>query len=67
MKARINGEEIFLPPEKASIAAIIADRKINPQAVVVEYNGVILTREKFDSVVLKENDALEIVAFVGGG
>lgn len=66
MKARINGEEVFLPPE-ASIAAIIADRKINPQAVVVEYNGVILTREKFDAVVLKENDALEIVAFVGGG
>lgn len=66
MKARINGEEIIFTPE-ASIAAIIADRKINPQAVVVEYNGVILTREKFDSIVLKENDTLEIAAFVGGG
>jgi len=66
MKARVNGEEVFLT-EETSIAAIIARRKINPQAVVVEYNGVILTREKFDSVVLKENDALEIVAFVGGG
>ncbi|HBU08132.1 MAG: thiamine biosynthesis protein ThiS [Omnitrophica WOR_2 bacterium GWB2_45_9] len=66
MKARVNGEEVLLT-EETSIAAIIARRKINPQAVVVEYNGVILTREKFDSVVLKENDALEIVAFVGGG
>jgi len=66
MKARVNGEEVLLT-EETSITAIIARRKINPQAVVVEYNGVILTREKFDSVVLKENDALEIVAFVGGG
>ncbi|MDO8747730.1 MAG: sulfur carrier protein ThiS [Candidatus Omnitrophota bacterium] len=66
MKVRVNGEEVFLTKE-TSMAAIIAERKINPQAVVVEYNGVILTREKFDSVILKENDALEIVAFVGGG
>ena len=66
MKARVNGEEVLLT-EETSMAAIIARRKINPQAVVVEYNGVILTREKFDSVVVKENDALEIVAFVGGG
>ena len=66
MKARINGEEVLLSSE-VSLAAVIAARKINPQAVVVEYNGVILTREKFDSVVLKENDTLEIVAFVGGG
>ena len=53
MKARINGEEVLLSSE-VSLAAVIAARKINPQAVVVEYNGVILTREKFDSVVLKE-------------
>lgn len=66
MKARVNGEEVLLTKE-TSIAAIIAGRKINPQAVVVEYNGVILTREKFDLVVLKENDMLEIVSFVGGG
>lgn len=66
MKARVNGEEVLLTKE-TSIAAIIAGRKINPQAVVVEYNGVILTRDKFDLVVLKENDMLEIVSFVGGG
>ena len=66
MKARVNGEEVLLT-EETSIAAMIAQCKINPQAVVVEYNGVILTREKFDLVVLKENDMLEIVSFVGGG
>ena len=66
MKVRVNGAEVLLTKE-TSIAAIIAQRKINPQAVVVEYNGVILTRENFDLVVLKENDMLEIVSFVGGG
>ena len=66
IRVRINGEDVLLTKE-ASLSAVIAGRKINPQAVVVEYNGAILTREKFDSVVLKENDSLEIVSFVGGG
>ena len=66
MKVRINGEDVFLP-QGVSLSAIITERKINAQAVVVEYNGVILTREKRKPVVLKENDTLEIVSFVGGG
>jgi len=66
MKVRINGEDVFLP-QGVSLSAIITERKINAQAVVVEYNGVILTREKWKPVVLKENDTLEIVSFVGGG
>ena len=66
MQVRINGEDVFLP-QGVSLSAIITERKINAQAVVVEYNGVILTREKWKPVVLKENDTLEIVSFVGGG
>ncbi len=66
MKVRINGENILLPGQ-ASIATIIAERKINPEVVIVEYNGVILSRENWGRVLLKEEDALEIISFVGGG
>ncbi len=66
MKARVNGEDIILH-KLASIATVIAMRKINPEAVMVEYNGAILPKEDWGRVFLKEADILEIVSFVGGG
>ncbi len=66
MKVRINGEDlpiVFL----MSVAALLAERKIRPETVVVEYNGVILSRDKWEATLLKENDTLEILSFVGGG
>lgn len=66
MQVRINGKDILLH-KQASIAAVITARKINPEAVMVEYNGAILPRENWDRVLLKEADILEIVSFVGGG
>ncbi|MDD6763396.1 MAG: sulfur carrier protein ThiS [Clostridiales bacterium] len=35
--------------------------------IAVEMNGEILKRENYSSTVLKENDRLEVVNFVGGG
>ena len=66
MGVRINGEELTFVP-MMSVADLIAQRKIRPERVVVEYNGALLTRDKWDAIVLKENDALEILSFVGGG
>lgn len=66
MKVRINGEDIILDGQ-VSIATVITTRKINPEAVMVEYNGAILSKENWDRVLLKETDILEIVSFVGGG
>jgi len=66
MKIIINGEEAVIQ-EPVSIAAIIAERKINPEVVVVEYNGSIINCRDWGRISLKEKDALEIVSFVGGG
>jgi sulfur carrier protein len=35
--------------------------------VTVQLNGVILKREDFDSVTVKENDTVELLYFMGGG
>lgn len=66
MKVLINGEEAFVQ-EPVSIAALINQRKINPEAVVVEYNGAILACCDWEKTELKERDTLEIISFVGGG
>ncbi|MDP3042710.1 MAG: sulfur carrier protein ThiS [Candidatus Omnitrophota bacterium] len=66
MKVRINGEDLDFS-SLVSIAEFIIQRKIRPETVVVEHNGVILDRDKWESTMLKENDALEVLSFFGGG
>jgi len=34
---------------------------------IVEYNGEIIPQERWDQIILKEGDTLEIFKFVGGG
>ena len=35
--------------------------------IAVEYNGEILPKAEYANTVLKENDKIEVVSFVGGG
>ena len=65
----VNGETRVLDPapEPASLAAVVALLANNPQLVVTEHNGVIAPRGRWDSIVVKDDDTLEIVTIVGGG
>jgi sulfur carrier protein len=40
---------------------------VNPKAVAVEHNGVIIQRDDYSKVVLGDGDVVEIVRMVGGG
>lgn len=63
---KINGE-IRLIAQSASILNLLEIFKINKDRVVIELNKEILIKDKFESTIIKENDELEIVTFVGGG
>ena len=65
----VNGEtrELNPAPEPASLAAVVAQLANNPQLVVAEHNGVIAPRSRWDSILVKDDDTLEIVTIVGGG
>lgn len=51
----------------ATVAGFLAAHDIDPDLVVVERNGGILSRAAFDETLLAPGDELEIVHFVGGG
>ena len=65
----VNGEPRVLnpAPDPASLAAVVALLANNPQLVVAEHNGVIAPRIRWESIVVKDDDTLEIVTIVGGG
>jgi thiamine biosynthesis protein ThiS len=55
-------------PAGWTLADLLASLDLDPRAVVVERNGVILRdRSSFASLELVSDDSIEIVHFVGGG
>jgi thiamine biosynthesis protein ThiS len=63
----VNGAERRIPPG-STLADLLKSLALDPRAVVVERNGIILReRAQFSSLELAADDAIEIVHFVGGG
>lgn len=50
-----------------TIGDLIRQKNLDPATIVVEHNLAIITTADLDQVTLEENDALEILRFVGGG
>ena len=63
---KVNGE-IFEFREGMTVSNLIAEMGFSKAMVAVELNLDILPRDSFSSTVLKENDCIEVVRFVGGG
>jgi thiamine biosynthesis protein ThiS len=50
-----------------TVSDLLALLEIDSRRVAVEHNLTVLKRATFDSTVVNEGDAIEIVNFVGGG
>jgi thiamine biosynthesis protein ThiS len=50
-----------------TIDGLLRTLDLNPRMVVVEHNGEIVRRDRYEQVEVKGGDALELVHFVGGG
>lgn len=66
MNIKINGRDETVS-EKVNISALLAFKGIYASRVVVEHNFRILHRQEWLDIVLKENDIIEIISFMGGG
>ena len=66
MTIHVNGEP-FEIPGPVTIDGLLANLTIDSRLVAVEHNLVVVKRDRYETVVLKEGDQVEIVNFVGGG
>ena len=69
MKIKVNGEEkkIDLNQENATLSKAIKSMGYKTNTIVVELNKLIINSVKWDKVILKDGDTLEIISIVGGG
>lgn len=65
MKIQLNGKDAQVAAP--TIAALVAELKLNPRQVAIEKNREIVPRSTYENTPLSEGDAIEVVAFVGGG
>jgi sulfur carrier protein len=66
MQVRINGELRDLP-EGMTISGLLSHLGVKAARVAVELNEVVVTKDRYEAQRIGAGDAVEIVAFVGGG
>ena len=66
MELTVNGEKRQVP-DGTTAAQLLTLLQIAPERVVMEVNLTILKRAQLPGAVLKEDDQVEIVQFIGGG
>ena len=65
-KIQINGKKVAIK-QNFSILEMLKKYKLNRKKVAIELNGKILPQNKYNSRIIKNNDKIEIVHFIGGG
>lgn len=66
MNITLNGEDRVLAPG-TTLQALLDQLEVNCDALVVQRNDDIVSRDQFAGTPLSEGDTLELVRFVGGG
>ncbi|HUV66735.1 MAG TPA: sulfur carrier protein ThiS [Sedimentisphaerales bacterium] len=67
MNIVVNGQETNIT-DGLTISELLVEENVKmPQMVSVELNGQILKRSEFDQTVLKDDDKVEFLYFMGGG
>ena len=66
IKIAVNGK-IKLIKEKTKLSLLINSLKIPIKKVAIELNEEIMDKKSLNRIILKKNDKIEIVHFIGGG
>jgi len=62
---KVNGEHLVT--ETSTLTEFLRSNGYDEKRIAVELNGKIIPRKEYVNVMLRGEDVLEIVGFVGGG
>ena len=66
IKIQVNGKFKSIN-ENYKISDLVKDLKIPLKKVAIELNQEIMNKKKISKIILKKDDKIEIVHFIGGG
>jgi|TARA_B110000914_G_scaffold221318_1_gene232907 sulfur carrier protein len=65
-KIQLNGKKITIK-QKFSLFNLLQKYKLDKKKIAIELNGSIVTKSMYKKKLIKDNDKIEIVHFIGGG
>ena len=65
-KIQLNGNSYEIDTE-TNLNQLLNKLKIQKNKVAIEVNGEIVEKNKYSNLILKKDDKVEIVHFIGGG
>ena len=65
-KIQLNGD-LYKINKDTNLNELLNKLKIQSNKVAIEVNGEIVEKNKYSKMILKSNDKVEIVHFIGGG
>ena len=65
-KIQLNGKKITIN-QNFSLFDLLKKYKLNEKKIAIELNGLIITKNMYKKRLIKHNDKIEIVNFIGGG
>ncbi|MCS7205945.1 MAG: sulfur carrier protein ThiS [Leptospiraceae bacterium] len=64
----VNGKEISIQElSEPKIEELIKKFQLQKHTLAIEINGKVIPRSEWEHVVLKDEDKIELIRFVGGG
>ena len=66
IKIKVNGK-LKTINRNVNLSILIKNLEIQLKKVAIEMNGEIVDKKKLNRIILKNNDMIEIVHFIGGG
>ncbi|MBA1340239.1 MAG: sulfur carrier protein [Pelagibacterales bacterium] len=65
-KIQLNGKKITIK-QKTSLFDLLKKFKLDKKKVAIELNSMIIAKQLYKKKIIKNNDKIEIVHFIGGG
>ena len=65
-KIQLNGD-LYEISDGTNLNELLNNLKIQKNKVAIEVNGEIVEKNKYPNLILKKDDKVEIVHFIGGG
>ena len=66
MKVTFNGRQVDIEGS-VSVLEFIEAHGYKKERIAVEINEAIVPKKDYDTFIIKENDTIEVLSFVGGG
>jgi sulfur carrier protein len=66
MIVSVNGKQ-YTARDGLTVRELLRERNIDSGNIIIELNHDIIVSGRWDTAILRENDTLEVLSFVGGG